>query len=173
MRQPIKSGLIVFGLALSSVADARGNAWENRMGSESTDSLSITLDLRDQIRISNLRDIYLSQNTDGSYSGGTDACIYRNSGQQYNITARGNYSGFYLKNQNTKLPYAVFYNDGASKSQMGNGLTLLNRRNANNQHKDCNGESNAYIQVLISSHTINSVPAGTYSGILNLVVSPI
>lgn len=173
MHISIKPALFILGISLCGSSHGQKPVWNSQFGSESTDSLAITLDLRDRIRISNLQNIYLSKNPSGSYAGGTGACVYRNSGSYYNVTASGNNGGFFLSNQVSKFPYLVYYSDGQSLTLMRNGFPLSNRKNADNRAPDCHGTSNAYIHVSVEAKAINSVPAGHYTGILTLLVAPL
>lgn len=141
-----------------------------------SDSLTISLSTKEQIRVTKLQDIFLSRHhVTGDYIGGTGVCVYRNFGRNYQITAKGGNSRgeFELSNGYTEsLEYSVYYNDGTSPKKLSAGIPLTGQINADNESDRCIAGDSGYLHVSVPARQINAAPAGYYSGSLTLLVSP-
>jgi len=129
----------------------------------------------DLVQISNLSNINLIQNITGEYVGSTDACIYRDSTETYSVTAYGDgdNSAFSLNDGGLNaLAHQVDYNDGAGFVPLTSGLALTGRVNADTGSSSCASGNNANIRVQVDTLEVDKVPAGDYSGVLILIISP-
>ena len=155
-------------------------ATDGILASTSTGDLTLSLSVPNLCKISGISDLSF-----GSYSGsGTAAqndnvCVYTNNASgNYKVTAKGSGTAlaFTLTNSVQIVPYTVRWNNISGTS--GNIALTTNSQSgtlsgANTSSQNCAGGSNSNFQVLITQGSLMSVPAGTYSGILTLVIDPV
>ena len=95
-------------------------------------------------------------------------------GDLFNITITGDGPGgvFELAGGASSLPYRVFYRDwpGNPWAQVAPGVTVFNLRGRNNPN-NCAGQRQR-LRVRFMGADLAAVMAGSYSGTLTLVVSP-
>jgi len=170
--QLIKTSLVALGLLSGSVIAAT----QGTLGATSTGDLTITLDIANLVRVSNLNDINL-----GTFAGGggglagTDTfCVYRNGAGNYNInmTGDGTANAFTLANGANTVPYTVDFVNGATTTAMNTGTGLAGQTGANTVSDTCAGVDNVSVNISVSNADLSSSPAGTYSGVLTMVVAP-
>ncbi len=150
-------------------------ATDGTQGTTSSGSADITVTKQSEVKISGLADIALDVQADGSATGSTGACIYRNGSGSYTVTANsGNGSGdFRLKDTSDNvMVYTVSFNDGTNTTALTEGTALTGQTNANTITPTCNGGSNATIEVTVSQTEFNGAPAGTYTDTLTLLIAP-
>ncbi|MEM7001858.1 MAG: hypothetical protein AAF529_13805 [Pseudomonadota bacterium] len=165
---------IAVGGVLAAVATTGFAANQGSNGFNSTGDLLITLNINDEVRISNLGDITLDF-AGADISDTSPACIYRNGGADYQVTATGDgaANAFTLTDGTNTIAYTVSFDDGAADTPMASG-TALARTNATGTDDDCvtNGGNNATITVGVAAAAANSLPQAAYTGTLTLLVAP-
>lgn len=166
---------IALGGALAAVATSGFAVTQGNLGFTSTGDVDIFLTVNDEVRINNLADIPLSF-SGADVTGSSDACVYRNGGTTYEITATGDgaLNAFTLTNGVDTVAYSVSYNDGTTTTAMGTG-TAVPADNAETTDDNCAGVggSNATISVTVTAANAASLPQDTYAGTLTLLVAPI
>jgi hypothetical protein len=167
----VKSSL--FALTLSSATVMA--ATQGTLGPNSTGTLNIELDIDPLVMVSNLGNIDL-----GNYSGagnltGSDSfCIYRNSTGPYGITMTGSGAGnaFLLSDGSNNLAYTVSFTN-ASANPMTAGSLLTAQTGANTTSTDCSAgtANNVSVGITVDNAALSSAPAGTYLGVLTILVA--
>lgn len=175
--QLIKTSLFALGLISGSVMAAT----QGTLGTDSTGTVIITVDINDLVQVSNLTDIGLGTfNGGGTDLSGTDAfCVYRNGGGTFDITMSGSggSSAFTLTDGSNTVPYSVDFTNipAATTTAMTTNVLLGGQQNANTSSTTCSGagdSDNVSVTVTVTSGDLASAPAGTYGGTLTMVVSP-
>lgn len=167
-------GLLVGGVAagISGVALA---ATDGVVGFNSTGTLDITLNVNDEVRISNLADIDLGVFAGADAVGSSAACIYRNGTGNYQLTASGDGAAgaFTLTDGVATVPYSVTYDDGAGPQAATTGVTLTGLTGADPASSICAGTgNNANVSVTVAAADATGIPASSYIGTLTLLVAP-
>ena len=127
------------------------------------------------VKVSGLNDIALIVRSDGGASGSTTACIYRNGTGSYMVTANGSgvANAFTLSDGNSGvIPYSVTFDDGNGAEPLTKDTTLTGLTGANTLSMNCNGGTNATIDVAVSATDFIGAPAGDYTGTLTLIIAP-
>ncbi len=174
--QLIKTSLFALGLISGSVMAAT----QGSLGTNSTGTLDITVDINDLVQVSNLSDLAL-----GTFNGGgadliaTDTfCVYRNGAGTFDITMSGDggSSAFTLTDGSNTVPYAVDFTNipAATITAMTTNVVLGGQANANTSDTTCSagGTDNVSVTVTVANADLASAPAGTYGGTLTMVVAP-
>ena len=146
-------------------------ASQGSLGSTSTGTISISLDLTDNVRISGLSDIELST-VDGLVSTGeTSACLFSSQPNNVQVQAlgAGDGSAFALSSGSESVSYDVRLEDSNGSTALIPGTSVSRTVNPA-LDPDCtvNGP-NARFTVTVD-HTDVSAP-GIYSGVLTLVLT--
>lgn len=170
----MSSCLLVAAFSSQSFAAAQGG-----VGTTSTGSLNINVTKLNQVKISNLQDINFGAQASSPSKTSQDVCIYSTSGS-YDITAssaNANGSTFRLASgsNSSTIMYVVEWKDsnsGTSGNNLQSGITSNKFNNANQNSQNCNGSNNARLFVELNQGNFTGAPAGTYSDVLTLVVSP-
>lgn len=164
-------------VSLSLIAFGAQAATDGTPGATSTGTTDISATSPNLARISNMDDISL-----GSWDGTTDlaetedVCVWSNTGA-YQITAEGDGAGnaFTLANGANTVAYTVQWDDAATGSASGTALTSgtpLTTQSTSATSTTCGAGANSSLIVGVASSEFESVPAGTYTGTLTLVVAP-
>ncbi len=162
-------------LASAVISSPLFAATDGDQGSSSTGTTDISVTKQSEVKISGLNDIALTVQGDGSATGSTTACIYRNGTGSYTVTASGSgaASAFALTDGNSGvMPYSVTFDDGSGAAALTKNTALTGLTNANTLSSSCNGGTNATIEVTVSTADFSSAPAGDYTGTLTLVIAP-
>lgn len=152
------------------------NAGSGRTRRTATVTMSVVIPAT--IRISDISDLAL-----GTFNGVSDlsrsdtVCIYKNSGALYGITATGSGAGgaFTLTDGTRAVPYSVTWQDNVGTVTLVSGAQVNGRGNAFTANTTCsNGLSNnATVTVrVLKADLLNAMQAGTYTGVLTLMVAP-
>ncbi len=162
------SAMIMISLA------AKATTHDGELGSTSSGHILIRMNTQDLIKISNLSDIILRRSGNGDYTGGSDACIYRNGTGSYSLTAYGSGPGgdFQISDGVTQIGFEVRYSDGAGVFVLSPGVALTGRLNANTRSPNCQSGNNASINIRVPARNIEAAPAGAYVGGLTLIAAP-
>ena len=179
MRNEIAKTLkrLALGGALAAVATNGFAVTQGTVGFTSTGDVDITLTVNDEVNITNLADILLPAFAGADVSGTSPACIYRNGGATYQVTATGSgpANAFQLINAGLTdtVNYSVTWDDGTGALPMTSGLAV-NRTNAVNVDNNCAGVgNNAQIEVTVTAADASVLPADSYLGTLYFLVAPI
>ena len=145
-------------------------------GYTSTGSLDITLNVNDEVKISNLSDVTMDFTGSDPTTGTSSACIYRNSATAYSVVATGDGAGnaFTLTNGTDTFAYEVFWDDEDGSDQLTSG-SAHSADNAFGTDNDCAtrpGGDNVSITISVDASDVTSLPADSYIGTLTLLVSP-
>ncbi len=169
----IKTSLLVLSMSSAAVMAAT----QGSLDTTSTGDLLIELDIDDLVRVNNLNDIDLGTFTGaaGDLSGSDNFCIYRNGTGNYNITMTGSgtASAFTLTDGSNTLPYSVSFTNGSANA-ITSGNSLAAQAGAFTANDNCNSgvNDNVSVSVTVANSDLSSVPAGSYSGTLTMVVAP-
>ncbi|MEM7217681.1 MAG: hypothetical protein AAF515_04905 [Pseudomonadota bacterium] len=169
----LKRSAIALGIAAAVAAPAFA-ATQGTIGATSQGSVLISLDVDDVLQISGLTDILGLTFTGADVSGSTDACVYRNGGLAYSVTATGDGGAggtdFSLSDAGgaNSVPYTVSFDDGSGGSPLtsGTAATMAGASDAT----DCNSTPNVQVTVDIAAADAAAAPAGSYTGTLTLLV---
>lgn len=175
----IQSRHLFRSLLIAGVFVGAGNtalaATDGSVGFNSTGTVDISLTVNDEVRISNLSDINLGVFAGADAVGSTDACVYRNGTGAYRITATGSGAGgaFALTDGTNSVAYTVDYDDGTGAVAMGAAAPMIGRTGADPSSATCaTTGNNATVTTTVAAATAASLPAGTYTGTLTLLVAP-
>lgn len=174
-------GKLAKGFAVGGIAAAMAStafaATDGVAGFTSTGTLDISIQVDDEVQISNLADIVLGTFGGTDASGTSAACIYRNSAPSYQITGTGNgtANAFTLTDGTSTVPYSVSFSDeasGASAASLTSGVALTAQTGADVSPTCATAGDNAQIAVTVAAADAATLPAGSYAGTLTLVVAP-
>lgn len=136
---------------------------------------SFVVEIPELIQLTQLDDIDL-----GHYDGANDKvaqeaiCIFRNGGSDYRLRASGGNSSnapFVLNNGVNTLPYEVAIREGNQPFVQRNpGQTLNNL--SGSKYQNCNGSTNADVQVIVRNTAMQAAAPGSYNGVLYLTAEP-
>jgi hypothetical protein len=169
---------IAIGGVLAASATAVYAANDGVAGGTSEGDLLITLNIADTVKISNLSDIVLPAFSGVDLQGTSAACVYRNTGADYTLTASGGVGGggpFQLDDgAATTIDYAVEWNDGSGFAGVATGVPS-NFTNAAAADDDCGGgaANNGNVRVTVAAADAVAAGAAAYTGTLTLLVAPI
>jgi hypothetical protein len=150
-------------------------ATDGDQGSTSTGTTTVSVTKTSEVKISGLEDIALAVQADGSATGTTSACIYRNGTGSYSLTANGDgaASSFSLSDGGSNvMPYTVTFDDGSGAAALTKNTALTGLSNADTLSTTCNGTTNATIAITVATADFSSAPAGDYTGTLTLIIAP-
>lgn len=181
-RSPAKVAMAAAGLALlfAATADVPADAvTQGTAGSTSTGVINITITIPNLARISALNDIALGTwSGSGPLNGRDNAiCVWSSTGG-YSVTATGSGSGgaFQLASGTNRVDYTVQWaqTGGASSGTAMTAGGALTGRTTTATATDCStgASSTAGVFVSISAAELASSPAGTYTGTLQLLITP-
>ncbi|MEM7082790.1 MAG: hypothetical protein AAF465_08650 [Pseudomonadota bacterium] len=170
-------GLVIAGAVMALSAPTVYAATQGAVGGNSTGTLDISVDVDDEVRISNLTDITGSFDGTNDVTGSSNACVYRNGTGLYNITASGDgaANAFTLTDGviASPIPYSVEFNDGSGPTALSTGVTASGMTGADQGSDTCaTTGNNATISVTVAAADLLPAPAATYVGTLTLVVAP-
>lgn len=169
--------LVVAGAAMALVSPAALAATQGAVGGNSTGSLDISVEINDEVRISNLTDINATFDGVNDVVETSAACVYRNGTGLYNVSANGDgAAGAFTLTDGviaTPIPYSVSFDDGSGATALSTGVAATGMTGADTASDTCAGTgNNATIEVTITAADLLPAPAATYVGTLTLVVAP-
>ncbi len=152
-------------------------------GPTSTGTLVVTMDVLEEVKISNLVDIPLTQYVPGggNITGSSPVCVYYNNATQYDITPTSANSagpGYQMILGADVIPYAVEYqNDalGAGAYSAMNETTVYTVNTATSVDDDCvtaTGDTSDLRVTVTDTGSPLGVANGTYTDTITLVVVP-
>jgi hypothetical protein len=104
-------------------------------------------------------------------------CLYRSAAPlQFSVTATGTGAGgaFTLSSGGNTIPYLVFFNNNTGttgEQSLTSGIPRSFTLN-NNSTQNCTAGNNGNYHVRILGSAIQAVPAGTYTGTLQIMMAP-
>ena len=167
-----------------TAAGAAHAATQGALGATSTGTITVTMDILEQVKVSNLADIALGQYVPGGgdLTGSSDVCVHYNNATNYDLTLSSANSagpGFQLANAGNFVTYAVDY---TTKTTAGGGATAAHIEAATVQYDDADpnaddcviltGPTSTLDVTVTDTGTTLGVPNGTYSDVITLVVAP-
>jgi len=179
MKKLVK-GLAVAGLFAVSANTFAATA-DGALGATSTGTVDINVDVGTQVRITGLQPMTGNFYVSGDVTDSTTACIYRNSGADYEITAtssNGSGTDFFLDDgagTTDDVLYDVSFNDGSGAVDLNNGTTDSTFTGANTTSETCGGSANATISITVfeaGANGLAAAPSGLYTDELSIEVAP-
>lgn len=169
--------------ALVLGAGAAKAATDGQMGSTSTATLEIQMQVPTLVRIWKVQDIDLGSWDGTPVSGSSVACVFSNvagPGVRYHLTATGSGAGgaFTIAEPGSEtIPYVVEWVQNTvdnSGSVLTSGTAFTTTDSTSITNPACMGGTNAQVFVRVTQSIIDSlsgpIPAETYSGTLTLLV---
>ncbi len=166
---------VLLAAAAAGLGSTALAATDGAVGFNSTGTVDITLNVNDEVRISNLADINLGVFGGADAVGSTDACVYRNGTGAYRITASGSGAAgaFTLTDGTNTVGYSVNYDDGTGALAMASATPMIGRTGADPSSATCaTTGNNATVTTTVAAADGAALPAGTYTGTLTLLVAP-
>ena len=166
---------LLVGSIAALMTSAGFAATQGTVGFNSTGTLDITLDVNDEVRISNLTDINLGVFAGVDVSGSSAACVYRNGTGNYQLTASGDGAAgaFTLTDGVATVPYSVTYDDGSGPLAATSGTAMTGLTGGDPGSTTCAGTgNNGTVTVTVLAADASGLAAATYAGILTLLVAP-
>lgn len=185
-----KLSKIATGVAITSCLMA-GQAFastDGMLGVDSTGTSRISLAIADRVQISGISDINLGVwSGSGNMSGSTDFCVYRNGGDNYQLTATTDNGAFQVSSGTTldTIPFSASISMlGSSGSKHSKWWDAHNRALKYNRATNttltgsdsltCGGSYNARLQVDFAQRDLQKASsANDYKATLTLYVQPI
>jgi hypothetical protein len=138
--------------------------------------LTVTIDIPDSVRVSQLNDIDLGTFSGLDLNGSDSFCVFRASGLPYAVTLTGSGTAgiFSLTNGVTEIPLAVTWDDGTGAVAVSPGVLLTTRVNSFSGNSHCNNgaSNNATIAVAATAATVaaSAPTSGSYVGTITMIV---
>ncbi len=152
-------------------------------GQTSTGTLAVTMDVLEEVKVSNLIDMNLAQYVPGGGDvvGTSPACVFYNNATQYDITATSANSagpGYQMNLGANNIPYGLEYrNDalGAGAYSNMNETVTYTVTTATTTDDDCitaGGDTSDIRVTVTDTGSPLGVPNGTYTDTITFVVQP-
>lgn len=176
-----KLNKIAQGIALAAAmaaSNAALAATDGSLDATSTGDTDISLEIVDRVQISNMKDITL-----GSYGGSgnivdnTTFCVYRNGGDQYQLTLTTDTGDFELASGTTSdvIPFTTKV-DGDTDPTNGDAIAYNTASNGYNgaTSTNCGGADNASLEITLAEADLQSAStAADYQATMTVLVEPI
>ncbi len=175
---------LVKGLTAAGIIAIAGNSFaatDGVLGPTSTGTVDINVDVGTQVRITGLQDMTGNFYVTGDITDSTPACIYRNSGADYEITATSSFgvgTNFFLDDgAGNVVLYDVDFDDGSGATDLDNAVTDSTFTGADQVSETCvgSGGSNAVVSITVPELGVNGLGAATdglYTDVLSIEVAP-
>lgn len=167
---------IMTSVAVTALFSAQAMAaTDGSVGTTSSGTSQVSLDVADRIQISNVEDIAL-----GTYGGTGDLnenmsyCVYRNGGGDYELTLTTDQTDFLVTDGTNTIPFAVQV-DGDADASDGSSINynIASAAMAGSDAADCSGVDNGAMYVNFSEADLQAAPTSTYQATVTLLVEPI
>lgn len=179
MPSSVKRSLL-FAVCAMQIPGVAAAATDGTLGATSTGSVSISATVPGRVQISGLRDVpFGTVDPTTAASDAQDVCVWSNtSGRVYSVTATGSgtSNAFTLSAGTNTLAYGV---EWAASSGQTSGIALtagtaLASLASTATHPTCSSgpAKSASLIVKMSAADLQAAVAGSYTGILTLVVAP-
>ncbi len=148
------------------------------LGTTSSGTLDITLNIPARFQISQLDPIALTPVSDSSSkaTGYSQFCVYSNAASNgYGITASGSYGSSsdafkLVDSSDTTVDYKVFFDDSVATSAtegMTHGSKTSAKKSSNTLNCDDSPNATIYIE---TADNVDTITTGDYSGVLTLLI---
>lgn len=179
MKRALSLALALSG-ALTATALA---ATQGTLGTTSSGTTTISITIPSMVQITGLSDIFLGSVTSFPATGNSSFCVYSNVASplgSYYVTATSqNASGtdFRVKSSGTDyITYSLYINNSSAALQttaMQSGVKSAQQTGGSATSLTCGGGANANVNISFSASQVQGAPAGFYSDVVTLLVSPI
>jgi hypothetical protein len=179
-KTPVTFFLLLLAITFVSKSLVVFAATDGTLNATSTGDLSMDLSIPNLTKLTDVADLNF-----GTYSGSgnavldDDVCVYtNNTSGQYKVTARGSGTSFAytITNGSQTIPYTVRWNTIAGTAgnvNLPSNSQTTTLSGANTTSQSCGGVKNANFEVTMTRSAVLGVPAGTYSGILTLIIDAV
>ncbi len=102
----------------------------------------------------------------------SNVCVFSETGN-YKVTIQGSNSGFSLLYNGTSIPYSVKWNDASNTTnnvEISHNIPLMNQTGANTSDEDCDGGTNANLEISFDAANLGSSPSGNYTGYITIII---
>ena len=156
-------------------------AADGTTGATSTGNLIVSMQILNQVKISNLADVNLGTYTGSNLTGSEAVCAYFNQGAvpapiQLTVDSNDTPGTFELEDGGSNtIPYSITYDDGSGAAAVAAGVAATGVSvQANNTDDDCVtiGSDTGTFAFLATAANITGNPNGTYSEQINITVAP-
>lgn len=155
------------------------HAADGSLGATSTGSSTISVTTTEMAQITNIANITVNPyGGSGGIAQDDDVCIYSNDAgntpPRYKVTASGSgaASAFTITNGAQTIAYTVEWNNATGEGNNNLVTTVQSAAFSPATNTYPCAANNANFQVLATHNNVMSVPAGTYTGTLTLVIAP-
>ena len=176
-----KLNKIAQGLAFTAALAASNAVFaaaDGTLGATSSGDTDISLEIVDRVQITNMKDIAL-----GSYSGSgamvdsTSFCVYRNGGDQYQLTLTTDTGAFQLDSATTLDSIAFTTKVDADLTPADGAGIAYNTASAGMTGAgavDCGGSDNASLEITFAEAALQAAStAADYQATMTVLVEPI
>jgi len=175
-----KLNTIVSGIILSSamISGASFAANDGTAGPTSSGDSLVSLTINDRVQITSITDIALgAYGGTGDLTGETEFCVYRNGGDDYQLTLTSDTTGFWVKSTTTtdtidfvaKVDDSLDASSGEVMAQgAASGVALTGANSLN-----CGGVDNAAMYVSLLEADLQAAPTSVYQATVTMLVEPI
>ena len=171
MLKTLLNSLLLTSALIGATTQAASNG---ALGASSTGTIGISLEVKEAVRISALKDIALIAEQGQAASGSSSLCVFSSQGTAFSLQAAGSGPAgtFALMHGDNSINYAVSLADanGAVPVQQGQPVVRSGAKGVDSPCKE--GEFHADLSVMVSEQTTMAAAAGIYTGTLTLVVVP-
>lgn len=155
-------------------------ASDGETGASSEGDFELELTIPNLVRITGVADMnFGSYSGSGVFSRNDNVCVYTNSANgQYLVTAQGSgaASAFTVSDgASHTIPYTVRWNDQTGTSgniQLDPSVSSATQSGAHTSSETCSGGDTANFEISFTQGALLGVPAGTYTGVLTLIIEP-
>ena len=176
MKKSYKSILstLVIGAAITGYALSANAATEGTLGTSSTGTVEVYIDVEGLVQVTSLNDIdmgsaTMTDNVFDDQSGTDSFCVFSNtSGGDYNVTVTGA-NTFGLSDGTDTIPVEYTYNGGGVAAS---GDTL-EYEIGNSSSVTCEGSTNATLEAAVLGSDLAAAKPGYYSEVITLLVEPV
>lgn len=169
---------VVLSLSLTPFFASRCEAaHDGVLGPTSTGDTDLSLSVPNLVKITGVADLNM-----GTYSGSgplvtsDDVCVFTNDASgAYKVTARGSGTSFAFTLTDTNshtMNYTVRWNDLSTVISLAADTASSTRAGGNTTSQNCSGGNSAQFEVTLTASALLSKPAGTYTGVLTLIIEP-
>ncbi len=163
---------VAFSLAASQAA-------AGTLGDTSSDTSTVSLEVTDKVQISNISDIPLGayNGTDATMTGGTSYCVFRNGGDDYQVTLTTDQGAFNVASATTLDTIAFSAKVDADNDASDGAAIAYNTASAamsGAATTNCGGANNGAIHVtFLQADLLSASSANDYQAVVTVLVEPI
>ena len=169
----------ILTILLVAVATERLGAEDGTSGTSSSGTSAVSVDVPKLIKVSRFNNLTRTYTGTGNLGRGDNISVATNYGTDgtrlYSVTLTGSGVGgaFTISNGTETIPYLTRFNDATGNTGavfVQSGVTLSGQTGANGLISD--DSTNAYYRVIFTRANMQAANAGSYSGVITVVVAP-